>query len=912
VTSAVRSERLSDAEDARLHTGALARVQQLAGLVEVSRAVTGTLDYRKVAQAVLEATDTLLPGCVGHLWELLLETDELALIGARGLAVPDPLSPAARLRLGEGLAGAVAITRAPIIAADLHEDNRTGRMDWLAAEGLVSAVVLPLLHAGDLYGALALFTRTRHEFTQDEISLLESFAAQAASAIANARLHANSVRARREAEVLADLTGDISASLDLDTVLQRVADAAKELCEADLARIALYQEEARGLRFRYAAGTAYREYGDMVIRPGQGVGGQVLLTGRPYRTNDYMNDPVISKDFEEAVRVDGLRAVMGVPIAIDGQMRGVIFVDNRNERPFTDRDEAILVRLADHAAIAIRNAQLHEETQRRLRETEGLLNVAQTVGSSLDPVEIARLAARETTLLLGADSSLFFILDDRDEFAIGFAGYHVPEHLRRSDYRLAVGDLPSAVREAMQSGTAVTSAEVPTDPRFEHLAAAGVTAKSLLYAPVMSRGRLRGAIVTYWWNASRHVTDEEVRLAQGVAGQTVLALDNARLYAQAQRALADLKAAQEQLVRGQTLRGLGSLAGGAAHHLNNLLAVVCGRVQLLLRDPEAGPSRRPLEIIDRAARDAADVVRRLQRFTRNEAVDHMQRVDVNEIVAAALEMTRMRWHDEAGGRGIAIEVAFERGDVPPVNGDPSSLREAIMNVVLNAVDALPAGGRITVRSGAEQGVVLVSVTDTGVGMSPDVVRRAREPFFTTKGVKSTGLGLSVVHGVLTRHSGELRIESAEDRGTTVTLELPAAPAPTREEAPPAAEAGAARPQRVLVIDDEAEIRELLAAMLTTQGRAVTLAASGREALARLEAGELFDLVLTDLGMPGMNGYQVAQAVKARWPHLRVGIVTGWGEGAPSDPAAHAAVDFLVAKPFTLEALEQAIAGAEGQ
>jgi len=894
-------------ENARLHAGALGRVRQLAGLVDVNRTLTGTLDPRRVAAAVLEAAQTLLPDCAGHLWELLPGQDELRLVETRGLRV-EPDGPSPRRRLGEGLVGKAVLTRAPVLCTEAREDSRARYKEWLAAEGMVSAIALPLLHAGAVWGVLSLFTRMRHEFLPDEVGLLESFAAQAAAAVANARLHAETVQGRRESEILAGLTHGIGASLDLDTVLQRVAEAARELCRADQSHIAVADPGGAGMEVRYWAG-ARSESWKFRIEPGRGIGGQVLTTGRPFRTDDYATDPRITRDYLGPALAEGVVSVLAVPIQIGGLLEGLLFVANRTRRPFGDAEEAILLRLADHAAIAIRNAGLHEETERRLRETEGLLGVAHTVGESLDPAEIARRAARQTTLLLGGDTSIVFGLDDDGEHATAIAGYHVPPALRQSAFRVPVAEFPPVVREAIRSGRPVATTEVGADPRCDHplFRTMAVPPRSMLLAPLLSRGQVRGAILTYWWTEARRITAEELRLVQGVTAHTVLALDNARLYAQSQRALEDLKAAQERVVRGETLRALGELAGGAAHHLNNLLAIIYGRVQLLLRHEEAEARRRPLEVVERAARDAADVVRRLQRFAQAEPVGRLERLDLNELAAEVVEMTRVRWHDVAEAQGVQIGVTLQRGELPVVHGDPVALREAIMNLVLNAVDALPEGGRVTLATRSEGSLVALSVTDTGVGMTDEVRLRAREPFFTTKGVKSTGLGLSVSYGVIERHAGDLVIESALGRGTAVTIRLPAAvPAPPPRVVPIASLP--VRPQRILVIEDSAQVRELLATLLAEQGHTVTAAVSGPEGLATLESGRAVDLVLTDLGMPEMTGWQVARAVKARWPGIRVGIVTGWGEHPTATAAERASADFVLAKPVSAEALERALAG----
>ncbi len=398
-----------------------------------------------------------------------------------------------------------------------------------------------------------------------------------------------------------------------------------------------------------------------------------------------------------------------------------------------------------------------------------------------------------------------------------------------------------------------------------------------------------------------------------VLKQHELALENARLYTEAQRSLADLQAAQEKLVQGATLRALGEMAAGASHHLNNLLTVVLGRAQLLLNAADAEPCRRPLQAIVRAAKDAAEVVRRVQRFARRDQSEERGYVDLNSLIQEVVEMTRTRWLDEAQARGSQIDVSLLPGPVPPVLANGTALREALMNILLNAVDVLPAGGQIEIRTFRDREHTCVTVADTGPGMSEEVRLRALEPFFTTKGPKGTGLGLSVSYGIIENHGGELGLESVPGRGTVVTIRLPIMSAGPRERASSGRveDLSVAARQHILIVDDEDEVRSMMADVVASQGHEVLQAGCGRDAISLLEGGAKVDLVLTDLGMPGMTGWDVARVIKSRWPLLPVGLVTGWG--SQDVPAAdRGLVIGTVAKPFTPEALSALIAGAHGR
>ena len=390
------------------------------------------------------------------------------------------------------------------------------------------------------------------------------------------------------------------------------------------------------------------------------------------------------------------------------------------------------------------------------------------------------------------------------------------------------------------------------------------------------------------------------------------AVDNSRLLEEAQSSASqlqgvvdDLKSTQAQLVRGETLRAMGQLSSGMAHHLNNLFAVILGRVELLMGKVQEAGVRRSLEIIQRTAQDGAEVVRRVQRFSRVQPVSDAVAVDLNQLVQEVVELTRPRWQDEAQLRGSRIEVAVEAGVIGAAAGEPAPLREVLMNLLLNAADSITQAGKITLKTWTRDDRVYCSVADTGGGMPEEVRRRALEPFFTTKGPKATGLGLSVAYGTVQRYGGTLTVESTEGQGTTVEVSLPtASTAASIARTPTGPRSAPVVPLRVLVIDDELQVRATLAEMLEEQGHSVTQAPGGREGLSYLDANpQLVDVVVSDLGMPDMNGWDVAKAIQARWPQLPVGLITGWGE-TEITREERSRVNFVITKPFDKAVLRE--------
>jgi len=301
-----------------------------------------------------------------------------------------------------------------------------------------------------------------------------------------------------------------------------------------------------------------------------------------------------------------------------------------------------------------------------------------------------------------------------------------------------------------------------------------------------------------------------------------------------------------------------------------------------------------LEAIEKAALDGANTVRRLQHFRRKRREEEFFPVDLNQAIKDALAITEAKWKDESNLAGATIEVITNFGKISAVMGNISEFREVLTNLIFNAVEAMPKGGTLTFTTEENKGWVSMSVSDTGIGMSDDVKARLFDPFFTTKGVKGTGLGLSVSYGIIKGHHGEINVESYSGQGTTMRIKLPITSRLRPSRQPKAAPS--VKPGRILIIDDDGMVRELLSDILQAAGHTVVQASGGREAI-RLFRKDPFDLVLTDLGMPDCSGWEVAAAIKAIAPRTPVALVTGWSITLDRAKLKAAGVDLVLSKPF---------------
>jgi PAS domain S-box-containing protein len=364
------------------------------------------------------------------------------------------------------------------------------------------------------------------------------------------------------------------------------------------------------------------------------------------------------------------------------------------------------------------------------------------------------------------------------------------------------------------------------------------------------------------------------------------------------------KEERERAARADKLRALGQLASGVAHDFNNSLAAILGRTQLLRRQTKDDMLLRNLGIIQTAAEDAAATVRRIQTFARKSPAKEFELLDVRSLLNDAVEMTRTRWQNEARLRGLNYDVSLDAEEGLRSFGSASELREVFVNLIVNAVDAMPRGGQLSIYCTPNGDRLRVQFSDTGTGMTDDVREKIFEPFFSTKGAHGTGLGLSVSYSIIERHEGTIRVESEVGKGTTFTIDIPATDRDLLAE-DAHLDLLETPPLSILVVDDEPSVRETLADMLAALKHHVVVADGGRQALQKLGATE-FDLMFTDLAMPEMDGWETARAIRLRSPETKIVLVTGYGTDTALPAGEDGLVDAIIGKPFDFSQVGQAI------
>jgi PAS domain S-box-containing protein len=865
-------------ENARLLEEQWTRLQETRALTGIGRLLSERLDPDVVGERIAESLRSLLGGGSAVVYRL---DDDSANLLAMAVA-HGPAAPTAGWRpvreIGSGAVGLAMRERRTITSPDVLADARMDIPPALRAHmdaGPDRAILaVPLLTQDRLIGVLAVRTATGTVFDARAVQLAEALADQAAITLEHARLFAEEERRRREAEVLADLARTIGAAPELATVLRRVTEAAQELCRSDGAVIGLRIPESDAVLLRYWTAPWYTDLARVRVEPGKGLGGLALDEGRPARTGDYLRDARISRDYEGQVAALGITAKMVVPILIDARVEGLLYVDNRSTRAFTDQNESVLVRLAAQAAIAIRNAQILEAEQIARGTAERLVRALR---ESQDRFQFVARATNDAVWDWDLVSDALW-WNEGVNTLFGYTPEQVGpditwwyEMIHPDDRDRVKRDINAAVERGAESWSA----------EYRYRRADGT------YAYVYDRGYV--------------LHDGDGRPTRMIGAM----MDITQRFE-----------LEEELRQAQKMEAVGRLAGGVAHDFNNLLTIITGRTHLVLGRLKADdPVRRSVEVIQKTADRAAGLTRQLLAFSRKQVLQRKV-LDVNALVTDISTMLR-----RLIGEDVDLLLTLGPG-AGRVNADPAQIEQALMNLAVNARDAMPRGGTLgletdQVRLGPAPPdrpdtlppgpYAVLRVMDTGAGMDAATQARIFEPFFTTKEPgKGTGLGLSMVHGIVRQHGGAIHVRSVVGGGTTFEIYLPQVEAAADTGA--ADEAGAAPlpatgQETILLVEDESDVRALAREVLERQGYTVLEASDGLQAVGVYEKeGKRIDLILTDVVMPRMSGREMVDRVRATQPDMRVLYMSGYTGDAIVRHGVLDASMLLLGKPFTPVAL----------
>ncbi|HEU5193757.1 MAG TPA: GAF domain-containing protein [Methylomirabilota bacterium] len=885
VLTDITERKRGEDERVRMLTLEQARRREAEAVAELGRVLTQGLEVRSVAQRLVELARGVLRAAATTAYRLDPDSGDfvcLALSGDMG-----PFRPGGVVPRESGVIGAALRQGRTVWSADVLRDPQI-RFDeetraWIERASYRAVLAVPLRVKSRVIGAFAVGDVPGRVFTPEDVRLAEAFADHAAAALENARLYTEAQARRREAELMADLARAVNGSLDVDTVLQQVVAAAKEACGGDLARIALWDEAREGMVYRYTIGTRVPGQQQVLLQPGKGLAGEVMATGRPTRTADMLNDPRLHPDYVSMIRAEGSTAVVVAPITMRGRVEGLLYVENRRPRAFTERDESVLLRLADHAAIALRNAQVFLGEQAGRGEAEALArhsrlaaDVSRALASSLD--DEATLDTVAQLVVPGHADWCMVHMARRDGSVRLVAVAHAdPAHSAlaaetralppSTDWLERAGPMIHALRAGRSTFLPhVTPAELEAfaggvDDRRIY---AALHPHSLVMVPLVARGRTLGSMTWLRTGGAPAFDADDLALAEDLAARMALGIDNARLYRRAERARVEAEDAN---------RAKDEFLAVLSHELRTPLTAMLGWLRLLRAGQlNADKTAQALEVVERNTRAQAQLINDLLDVSRIVAgklqLDRYP-VDLAPIMEEAVELSR----GDAESKRVKIELTVDEG-TGAVLGDPLRLGQIVANLVTNAVKFTPGGGLVQVSLTRSDDAAVITVTDTGIGIEaallPRIFDRFRQADSTiTRRHGGLGLGLAIVRHLAELHGGTVSAESAgAGQGARFTVGLPLAPAGGRQGQRQAALAAASVQAdarllglRVLVVEDHHDTADLMRTVLERHGATVRVAGSLAAAVAALDGREV-DVLLSDIAMPDGTGYELVRRLRA--------------------------------------------------
>jgi signal transduction histidine kinase/CheY-like chemotaxis protein len=603
--------------------------------------------------------------------------------------------------------------------------------------------------------------------------------------------------------------------------------------------------------------------------------------------------PDLRKGGSDALQASGICSAAVIPLRVESMPGScLVMVWIREKRSLSSEDLENLIFYCRLVAILCWNILTVRTVSEQSERLSALIDLSTTIYSSLNYQAVLQKVIDFARSLASATYATIYILDHEQRRLQPFLSN-------------CAGD---KVCVAGSSIDLETGAEGEAASRGEGVIVNGVFSDhskggSRLALPLISSGETIGVLSVHR-ESGMPFTLEDLQFLSIFARQAADVIENARMFRDLQDAYEKLSATQKQMVETERMRVMGEMACGVAHDFNNILGSILGRAQLLQRTTNDESALTGLAEIEKLALQGADTVRRTQEFARVRSKVARRQVMINDVIKQAVQTTKPLWKEQAQFNLVEIDVTTNLAAEQPIAGSFDELVDAMTSLVQNAVEAMPKGGRIEIGSYDRGDKIVVEVVDDGEGMSDEVREKALYPFFSTKGGGKAGLGLSVAYGVLNRHNATVEIESQEGEGARVRIVFQARPE-LREAEPATVVSANPEGLSVLLVDDDKSLLEVTSELLEALGHNVITAEEGIEALSRFDAGE-FDLVVTDLGLPGMSGWDIANAVKLKKPGIPVVLISGWGAQISESEIRKQNVDLVVPKPFTMRQLGDAI------
>jgi signal transduction histidine kinase len=662
----------------------------------------------------------------------------------------------------------VAHAAQPLVVGDVSKETRYIK----GIDECKSEVAVPLKLKDRVIGVLDAESDRLFAFTQKDVRILSQLASQIAITIENSRLFEEEKKRSLQLALINDVGRRAVSTLDLDQLLERVVESIRINFQYNHVSLFLMDVPSGDLVLK----TSLDENRDSIpqgfrLKVGTGMVGWAAKSQRTFLSNNAAKEP---RHFPTLQRT---KSALCVPLKSGQGVLGVLNVESFRTGAFDDRDVAVLETLADFLTTAMNNVKLYEEAKKKAHRLALNDQINQAISSTLNLESIFQTVSEELRKVL-----------DYDELGLAFwrpqqGCYELKLTYSQNQGVTNRGKLIRAEETSMHEVVktkklhylADLSLEDSLKPSENLMLSRGI--RSYLAIPISNEQDVT-AVLNLQSKRSSAFEGERMELVGSIAGHLSVAVKNAQLFSDLERAYESLKRAQDRLIQTEKLRAVGEMAGGVVHDFNNILTSILGRVQLILKRSEKQGLKAPrellrgLRLIEESATDGTKILSRIQKFTKAKKDTLLSPVNLNQVVEDSLEMAKTRWQDPAIRPEIHIDVKKDLQDIERVLGDATELREVVTNLIINAVDAMPEGGTLSLTTQEDQGFACLKLRDTGMGMTEEVKGKIFEPFFTTKGSKGTGLGMSLVYNIISRHDGQIRIESSPGQGSTFTVKLP--------------------------------------------------------------------------------------------------------------------------------------------
>jgi PAS domain S-box-containing protein len=946
LTSFVDITHRKEAEEALRRSEEAARrlAQENATMAEIGRIISSTLNINEVYERFVEEVRKFIQFDRITINHINPKENTFVVLYNAGLDMADREVGKAVPLTGTATEW-VMQNRSTLLILEENREEMLGRIPGLLPifkAGFRSMMLIPLTSKDQVIGTLALQTAKQNAYTEVDLKLAERISNQIAGAIANAQLfierkrteeslqksEEEAKRLAQENATVAEIGRIISSTLNIEEVYERFAEEVRKLIPLDRIALTTINPDHRSGTIAYVLGVEVEDRNQGAVFP---------LTGSFYEEIFSKRSGILVQTEDESELVErypillstfraGLLSMISVPLISKGEVIGVLHIRSLKPNVYTELDLKLAESIGNQIAGAIANAQLfverkraeeslqksEEEAKRLAQENAIIAEIGRIISSSLNIDEVYEHFAEEVRKLILFDRIVINFIDIEKGTVVNvyMAGKGIVD--RRVAEILTLKGSGNAEMVRTKSTFLIQTEDFNEyKDRFPMLLSTFQSGfRSIMNVPLFSKGQIIGGLLLRSFMPYAY-SDKDVRLAERIGTQIAGAIANAQLFNERLRAEEKMKALEDQLRQSQKMEAVGRLAGGVAHDFNNLLTVIKGYGQISLAILKEGdPLKENIEEIQKAADRAASLTKQLLVFSRRQILE-LKVFHLNTILQDLYKMLHRIIGED-------IELVYSlSNDLGQVKTDPTQMEQVILNLAINAKDAMPSGGKLTIETsnatldesytdshiGVTPGdYVMLSVSDTGVGMTPEIKERIFEPFFTTKEKgKGTGLGLSIVYGIVQQSGGSIWVYSELGLGTTFKVFLPRIEEDAESLRPNAVPTKSLQgSETILVVEDEEIVRKLACKILEKNGYRVLEASNGEEALyiVQKQNGNPIHLVVTDVVMPGLSGRQLVDRLVSLWPQTKALYMSGYTNDAI---AHHGVLDPGIAyiqKPFT--------------